>query len=127
MHRITPASNVLAFPKRSVENRLSNQDKADVFAWEAGAVRLGYDRVVIDQTAGERGLDYSEFVLVYRLGHPWALWGVARQARDVVMWRCSDGVQAGLYPTVRAALASLAPVSRGSIMPTGGYAKQHRP
>ena len=102
-------ADVLIFHPRQKNNRLTMQDKLDTTRWESQAFCLGYDRVIVHEATS--GQSPENFVLVYRLGHTWARWGANRQTQKVILWRCSDGAQMGLFMTMIAALNSIGPVS----------------
>lgn len=100
--------NVVPFSIYTVANRrLTQQDKIDAWSWEETALSQGYDRVVVQARAWVRGVEQDEFVLVYRLGHPWARWGTTRQRNKIMVWRCSDGAERGHYSTMKSALHDL--------------------
>ena len=99
--------NILPFVTTKASDRLPQQDKVDAWFWERTAARRGYDRVVVQSQTAIQGVDQDEFVLVYRPGHPWASWGATRQGRKVMVWRCSDGAQIGLFLGMKFALDQL--------------------
>ena len=84
--------------------RLTQQDRIDTWLWEKTALDRGYDRAVVQAHMWVQDAEQDEFVLIYRLGHPWARWGAARQGRKVMVWRCSDGAEVGLYLCMKSAL-----------------------
>lgn len=108
---------IIAFPTDPNRHRLRPQDKAEACAWEEAALRFGFDRIVIHEQIGTRGPEDGDFVLIYRAGDSWARWGAARQGPDVLLWRCANGVQAGLFPSMRAALETLLAPAAAELRP----------
>ena len=105
-------ATVIPFPTpANRSNRLLSRDKIEAYAWGKRATRLGYDRVVICEQSGGPKPEESDFVLIYRAGDCWAHWGVARQDGAILLWQCSDGVQAGLFVSMQAALDGIRPAS----------------
>ena len=101
-------NTVLPFLLRTKASyRLTQQDKVDAWLWEQTALDRGYDRAVVQADALVQDVKQDEFVLIYRLGHPWARWGAARRGSEVMVWRCSDGAEVGLYICMKSALSEI--------------------
>ncbi|MEJ1975242.1 MAG: hypothetical protein WDN49_03425 [Acetobacteraceae bacterium] len=75
--------------------------------WELTAVAYGFDRIVIHEQVGGEAPEDGDFVLVYRSGDRWARWGAARQGTHILLWRCANGAEVGIFPTMRQALDAL--------------------
>ena len=106
------SATVIPFPTRADRsNRLLMRDKIEANAWGKAATRLGYDRVIICEQSGGPKPEESDFVLIYRVGECWAHWGAARQDGVILLWQCSDGVQAGLFVSMQAALDGIRPAT----------------
>ena len=99
---------IISFPTEPDDShKLLGRDKAEACAWEEIAMAHGFNRIVIHEQLGSRGPEEGDFVLIYRTGDRWARWGAARQGKGILLWRCANGAQVGIYPTMKAALDTL--------------------
>ncbi len=74
----------------------------------------GYARVMLEEGLPGSTPDRSGYVLLYRQYDRFAILGLTRLAGDILVWRCSDGMGFGTYPTMAAALAGLPPGAKTS-------------
>ena len=99
---------IIAFPRvPEAAHKLLSVDKAAACEWEFGATAYGFDRIVIHEQIGGQSPEEGDFVLIYRMGDRWARWGAARQGSQILLWRCANGVEVGIFPTMREALDAL--------------------
>lgn len=74
----------------------------------------GYARVALEEGVPGATPDRSGYVLLYRQYDRFAVLGLTRRASDILVWRCSDGMGFGAYPTMAAALADLPSAAEAS-------------
>jgi hypothetical protein len=82
------------------------EDRIALLEWSSQG-SSGYARVVLEEGVPGATPDRSAYILLYRRYDLFATLGLTRRARDILMWRCSDGTSCGIYPTMAAALAVL--------------------
>lgn len=120
-----PTFTVVPFPLNTTAScRLTQQDKIDTWFWEQKtALDRGYNPTVVQAHEWAQNLDQDEFVLIYPLGHSGARWGAARQGSKIMVWRCSDGAEAGLYSCMNLALDGIPHASSAYAAITGHSAE----
>ncbi len=108
MNALQTTAIIISFPTEPDDShKLLARDKAEACAWEEVAMAHGFNRIVIHEQLGSQGPEDGDFVLIYRTGDRWARWGAARQGKGVLLWRCANGAQVGVYTTMREALETL--------------------
>ncbi len=91
--------------------KLSPKDKIDIFHWEARGGSSRISRIALHEDSGDSE-ETADVVLIYGSvgpdGRPWggsfAQLGLARQDSSILLWRCSDGADLGLFADILQAL-----------------------
>ncbi len=103
-----PTAVIIAFPRApEAAHKLLPNDKAAAREWAFRAVAYGFERIVIHEQQGGQTPEDGDFVLIYRSGECWARWGVARQGDSILLWRCADGAETGIFSSMKEALDTL--------------------
>ncbi len=99
---------IIAFPKApEAAHKLLPADKTAACEWEFRAAVYGFDRIVIHEQVGGDAPEDGDFVLIYRTGDRWSRWGAARQGAHILLWRCANGAEVGVFPSMQEALNTL--------------------
>ena len=123
-------TNIVIFPRQprrpaygGIEPfKLRTADKIEICRWEAEGGSPGVARITIHEGSGVCEED-ADVALLYAPSVPWARWGVARRDSLLLLWRCNDGQDLGLFGTMREAidaasfrpLVACTPVCRQSV------------
>jgi hypothetical protein len=119
---------IIAFPRvQESAHKLLAADKASACEWEFGAAAYGFDRVVIHEQIGGQSPEDGDFVLIYRMGDRWARWGAARQGAHILLWRCANGAEVGIFPTMQEALDALLDPALRIVNVAAKLVDQHEP
>ena len=108
-------SNVVMFPNQAgrlagmhaARFKLLAADKIDICRWESEGGSPFVARIAIHEGTGGCEED-ADVALLYAPGLPWARWGAARRGNEILLWRCNDGRDIGLFRSMREALAAVA-------------------
>ena len=104
-------TNIVMFPRQprrptyvGIEPfKLRAADKIDICRWEAEGGSHGVARIAIHEGSGVCEED-ADVALLYAPSVPWARWGVARRGSELLLWRCNDGQDLGLFGSMREAI-----------------------
>ncbi len=92
--------------------RFSWRDRLRAAAWENQARRFGLARVVV-----EHGAEQGDFMLIYREGSPWAVYGVGLELDRYIVWQQATGATLGVFDELEAALAAVIGHRSGGSLP----------
>jgi hypothetical protein len=95
---------VIPFPAMT---RLTMKDRIEVLQLSDAARAYGYDRLLIRDRHPEDDPQVGDFLAIYRLGEPWASWGVARRGPSLHVWRCATGADFGEFRSIEEALGAI--------------------
>jgi hypothetical protein len=98
---------VIPFVQRQQVAGLTARDRIEVARWRHDAQRLGYDRLVIHEREWLDPPDVGSFLSIYRMGEPWARWGLTRKGMSVLAWCSLTGDDFGPFVSVSDALLTL--------------------
>jgi hypothetical protein len=98
---------VIPFVQRTPVAGLTSRDRIEITCWQQDARRLGYDRLVIHEREWFDSPDVGSFLSIYRMGEPWARWGVARRGMSILAWCSLTGDDFGPFVSVTDALLTL--------------------
>ena len=83
------------------------KDKIDIFHWETRRASVSISRIVLHEDTGDTE-ETADVALIYSSASPqgsaFAQWGLARQDGPILLWRCSDGADMGMFADVPSAL-----------------------
>ncbi len=101
-----PTAIIIAFPKapERAAHKLLPKDKVAAREWEFHAGAYGFDRIAIHEQLGGQTPEDADFVLIYRTDDRWARWGAARQGDSILLWRCANGAEVGIFADMKEAL-----------------------
>jgi hypothetical protein len=98
-------------PPARASNRMTVRDRIEALRWSDTAARLGYTRVLLDTSEHESGLEFGDFMLVYRQSANWAAWGVGCTADGFTLWCPQTGATVARFKTLGAAFERIQALS----------------